>query len=52
MIRGQSFFDHVLGRLVVAIFRTVLISFSRRALYRDIGKYSNLNDKIYGLFLH
>lgn len=33
-------------------FETVLISFRRRVLYKNIGKYQNFKGKIYGGFLY
>lgn len=41
--------------MVVAIFRlpgtcNILISLKRRALYKDIGRYSNFKAKIYLMF--
>lgn len=38
------------GSMVVAIYKTVLISFIRRVVYKNIEKYPQIKRKIYGFF--
>lgn len=38
--------------MAVTIFKTVLISLGRRALYKDLKKNSNSKAKIFGIYLY